>query len=78
VNAAGRARAKSVDWAEMEMKEPEPAEAPRDRQLPDRVQCPNCCRMAPITSRSMGLWFFECELCLTTGAVPDPGDRGGA
>ena len=51
----------------------EPAGAPRaEPQLPDRVQCPTCCRMAPITSRSMGLWFFECELCLTTGAVPEP------
>jgi hypothetical protein len=38
----------------------------------DRVPCPNCCRTAPVTGRSMGLLFFQCELCETTGATPDP------
>jgi hypothetical protein len=38
----------------------------------DWVQCPNCCRLARVTSRSMGLLFYQCELCLTTGATPDP------
>jgi hypothetical protein len=38
----------------------------------ERVQCPNCCRLAPVTSRRMGLMFYRCELCLTTGAAPDP------
>ena len=38
----------------------------------ERVQCPNCCRLAPVTSRSMGLMFYRCELCLTIGAAPDP------
>ncbi len=40
----------------------------------DKVQCPNCCRMAPVTERKMGLLFFECELCGTTGAVPERTD----
>lgn len=38
----------------------------------DRVQCPNCCRLAPVTSRSMGLVVYRCELCFTVGALPDP------
>jgi hypothetical protein len=28
--------------------------------------------MAPVVSRGMGLLFYRCELCLTTGAVPEP------
>jgi hypothetical protein len=38
----------------------------------DRVQCPNCCRLAFVTHRSMGLLFYRCELCETVGALPDP------
>jgi ribosomal protein L37AE/L43A len=38
----------------------------------DKVQCPNCCRMAAVTERRMGLLFFQCELCETVGATPDP------
>lgn len=41
----------------------------------DKVQCPNCCRLAPVTSRSMGLLFYQCELCETVGATPDPNQR---
>jgi hypothetical protein len=37
-----------------------------------KVQCPNCCRLAPVVSRRMGLLFFECELCGSVGATPDP------
>jgi hypothetical protein len=37
-----------------------------------RVQCPNCCRLAYVTRRSMGLLFYRCELCETLGATPDP------
>lgn len=37
-----------------------------------RVQCPNCCRLAFVTSRRMGLLFYRCELCETIGATPDP------
>jgi hypothetical protein len=36
-----------------------------------RVQCPNCCRLAYVVRRNMGLLFYECELCGTTGAVPE-------
>lgn len=39
-----------------------------------RVQCPNCCRMAPVVRRDMGLLFFRCELCLSVGAVPEDAD----
>jgi hypothetical protein len=57
--------------------EPEsPAAQPADGDPPnaDRVQCPNCCRLASVTSRRMGLLFYRCELCETIGAVPDPAD----
>lgn len=47
---------------------PEGAAAP-----PDCVPCPNCCRLALVVSRSMGLLFYRCELCLSVGAVPAPG-----
>ena len=40
-----------------------------------RVQCPNCCRLARVTGRSMGLLLYQCELCLTVGAAPDPDDQ---
>lgn len=43
-----------------------------------RVQCPNCCRLAFVTSRGMGLLFYECELCGTRGAAPDPHDEAEA
>lgn len=36
------------------------------------VQCPNCCRLAYVTRRSVGLLFYRCELCETLGATPDP------
>ena len=45
---------------------------PARAQAVDKVQCPNCCRMARVTERRMGLLFFECELCGTVGATPDP------
>jgi hypothetical protein len=37
----------------------------------ERVQCPNCCRMAIVIRRAEGLLFYECELCLTVGATPE-------
>jgi hypothetical protein len=38
----------------------------------ERVQCSNCCQLAPITGRGLGLLFYECELCGTRGtASPD-------
>jgi hypothetical protein len=50
---------------------------PEDRDLKEdghtRVQCPNCCRLAPVIRREMGLLFYRCELCLTVGAVPETG-----
>jgi rubredoxin len=39
--------------------------------LPDRVQCPNCCRLARVTSRRMELVFYECDLCGSVGAAPE-------
>ena len=36
-----------------------------------RVQCPNCCKLAYVTRRSMGLLYYRCELCETVGATPD-------
>jgi hypothetical protein len=36
-----------------------------------RLQCPNCCRLADVVRREMGLLFYECELCGTVGAVPE-------
>jgi hypothetical protein len=39
-----------------------------------RVQCPNCCRLAFVTRRSMGLLFYRCELCETVGAIPETND----
>ena len=36
-----------------------------------KVQCPNCCRLAPVTGRNLGLLFFRCELCGTSGATPE-------
>ena len=36
-----------------------------------RVQCPNCCRLAPVVRQAHGLLFFECELCGATGATPE-------
>ena len=39
-----------------------------------RVQCPNCCRLAYVTRRSMGLLFYRCELCETVGATPTSDD----
>jgi hypothetical protein len=50
----------------------EPGQARVDRPQSDSVQCPNCCRLAPVTTRSMGLLFYKCELCETVGAAPDP------
>jgi hypothetical protein len=42
----------------------------RDAHAVTRVQCPNCCRLADVVRRDMGLLFYECELCGTVGAVP--------
>ena len=39
-----------------------------------RLQCPNCCKLAYVTRRSMGLLFYRCELCETVGATPDTTD----
>jgi hypothetical protein len=36
-----------------------------------RVQCPNCCKLAYVVRRSMGLLFYRCELCETVGATPE-------
>jgi hypothetical protein len=41
-----------------------------DAHAVTRVQCPNCCRLADVVRRDMGLLFYECELCGTVGAVP--------
>ena len=38
----------------------------------ERVPCPNCCRLARVTSRRMGLLFYRCDLCEAVGAVPAP------
>ena len=47
-----------------------------DHQRPnlERIQCPNCCKLAYVTRRSMGLLFYRCELCETVGATPEIGD----
>ena len=37
---------------------------------PDRVQCPNCCRLARVTSQRADLVFYACELCGSVGATP--------
>jgi predicted RNA-binding Zn-ribbon protein involved in translation (DUF1610 family) len=42
-----------------------------DEQEPARVPCPNCCRLARVTSRRMGLLFYRCDLCGAVGAIPD-------
>ena len=54
---------------------PSPEPAAGDTARADLVQCPNCCRMARVTSRDMGLRFFRCELCESVGAVPDDGSQ---
>lgn len=58
-----------------EKDDPDAKPAPVDRKNIDKVQCPNCCRLAPVTSRSMGLLFYQCELCETMGATPDPDEN---
>lgn len=47
----------------------------RAQPVIEKVQCPNCCRLARVTERRMGLLFFECELCETVGTTPDAEDR---
>ncbi len=47
----------------------EPPREPKGLAVNDKVQCPNCCRMATVTHRDMGLMFFRCELCESVGAV---------
>ena len=42
-----------------------------EAHAPTRLQCPNCCRLADVVRREMGLLFYECELCGTVGAVPE-------
>ena len=39
-----------------------------------REQCPNCCKLASVTRRSMGLLFYRCELCETVGAIRGTSD----
>lgn len=52
---------------------PAHAHAPASPPASDeRVPCPNCCRLAPVTGRHMGLIEYRCELCFTVGATPDP------
>lgn len=41
----------------------------------DRVQCPNCCRLARVTERRMGLLFYACDLCGSVGATPPNDDK---
>lgn len=36
----------------------------------DRVQCPNCCRLARVVDRRMSVVFYECDLCGSVGATP--------
>jgi hypothetical protein len=36
----------------------------------DRVQCPNCCRLARVTETRMGLLYYACDLCGSVGATP--------
>lgn len=43
----------------------------RPDEPPERVQCPNCCRLAPVIARGMGLLYYRCELCHTIGAAPE-------
>ena len=50
----------------------EPCAATSPGEEAERVQCPNCCRLARVTGRSMGLLFYRCDLCETVGAVPAP------
>jgi hypothetical protein len=60
-----------------EKKRPAGAEPPPvDQTNIEKVQCPNCCRLAFVTSRGMGLLFYKCELCETVGATPDPSHSG--
>ena len=44
---------------------------PETRAERDRVQCPNCCKLAPVIARQMGLLFYRCELCGAVGATPE-------
>jgi hypothetical protein len=53
----------------------EPSARAEEARSTGRVQCPNCCRMATVVRREMGLLFYECELCLTVGAIPEPPGR---
>lgn len=45
---------------------------PETRDDRARLQCPNCCQLAPVTARRMGLLFYRCELCGSVGATPEP------
>lgn len=47
-------------------------ERPKTREVSPSVQCPNCCKLAPVTARQMGLLFYRCELCGSVGATPEP------
>jgi hypothetical protein len=50
---------------------------PADGDPPNmgRVQCPNCCRLAFVVSREMGLLHYRCELCLYVGASAPEADE---
>jgi hypothetical protein len=49
----------------------EPGPEERAPATPEYRPCPNCCRLALVTRRSMGLVFYRCELCESVGAVPE-------
>ena len=49
----------------------DPVELSEERTELDRVQCPNCCKLAFVIRRSQGLLFYRCALCETVGATPE-------
>jgi ribosomal protein L37AE/L43A len=54
--------------------EDDPNSVPEEQaEEPQRVPCPNCCRLARVTSRRMGLLFYRCDLCEAVGAIPASG-----
>jgi hypothetical protein len=53
----------------------DPSEVSNERADLGRVQCPNCCKLAYVTRRSLGLLFYRCELCETVGATPETTDE---
>ena len=49
---------------------PAPGPRPGFTASADRVQCPNCCRLARVVNRQASLLFYECDLCGSVGATP--------